>query len=43
LVAWDKVHRPIKLGGLGILDLQIMSCALQIRWLWLQKTNDKRA
>jgi hypothetical protein len=31
LVAWDKVQRPIKLGGLGILDLEIMSCALQIR------------
>jgi hypothetical protein len=28
LVAWDKVHRPIKLGGLGILDLEITSCAL---------------
>jgi hypothetical protein len=43
LVAWDKVQRLIKLGGLGILDLEIMSCALQIRWLWLQKTDDKRA
>jgi hypothetical protein len=43
LVAWDKVQRPLDLGGLGILNLEYLSWALQIRWLWLQKTGDARA
>lgn len=34
LVSWDKVQRPLDLGGLGILNLQIMGWALQARWLW---------
>jgi hypothetical protein len=38
LVAWDKVTRPLKLGGLGIPNLQHMCWALQAKWLWLQKT-----
>ncbi|GJN35066.1 hypothetical protein PR202_gb23798 [Eleusine coracana subsp. coracana] len=42
LVAWDKVQRPLHLGGLGILNLEYMSWALQIRWLWLQKTDPNR-
>lgn len=33
LVAWDKIMRPIDLGGLGIHNLEIMSWALQLRWL----------
>uniref|UniRef100_A0A0A8ZUL3 Reverse transcriptase domain-containing protein n=1 Tax=Arundo donax TaxID=35708 RepID=A0A0A8ZUL3_ARUDO len=36
LVAWDKVTRPLDLGGLGIHNLQVMSWALQMRWLWLR-------
>ena len=43
LVAWDKVQRPLELGGLGILNLEIMSWALQIRWLWFEKTDSHRA
>ncbi|GJN13052.1 hypothetical protein PR202_ga31385 [Eleusine coracana subsp. coracana] len=35
LVAWEKVQRPLDLGGLGIQNLQVMSWALQIKWLWL--------
>jgi hypothetical protein len=42
LVAWDKVQRPLDLGGLGILNLEYLSWALQIRWLWLQKIGDAR-
>jgi hypothetical protein len=42
LVAWEKVQRPLHLGGLGILNLEIMSWALQIRWLWFQKTDSNR-
>ena len=30
LVAWEKVQRPIDLGGLGILNLETMSWALQM-------------
>jgi hypothetical protein len=37
LVAWEKVMRPINLGGLGIHNLEIMSWTLQMRWFWLEK------
>ena len=43
LVAWEKVQRPLDLGGLGILNLELMSWALQIRWLWLKKTDPNRS
>ena len=39
LVAWEKVTRPIELGGLRIPNLVIMSWALQMIWLWFQKTS----
>jgi len=39
LVAWEKVQRPLELGGLGIPNLEIMGWALQVRWLWLRKTD----
>jgi hypothetical protein len=39
LIAWPKVSRPKKLGGLGILDLQKFGWALRVRWLWLSKTE----
>jgi len=42
LVAWEKVMRPLDLGGLGIHNLEIMSWALQMRWLWIEKTNPDR-
>jgi hypothetical protein len=35
LVSWDKISRPLDLGGLGIPNLQKMNWALQLRWLWL--------
>lgn len=42
LVSWEKVQRPLDLGGLGILNLQIMGWALQARWLWFRKTDTSR-
>jgi hypothetical protein len=42
LVAWDKVTRPLDLGGLGIPNLLYMSWALQAKWLWLIKTDPNR-
>jgi len=42
LVAWEKVMRPIDLGGLGIHNLEIMGWALQMRWLWFEKTKPDR-
>jgi hypothetical protein len=43
LVAWEKVMRPLDLGGLGIHNLEIMGWALQMRWLWIEKTNPDRS
>jgi hypothetical protein len=37
-----KVQRPLDLGGLRILDLETMSWALGMRWLWLRKTKPDR-
>jgi hypothetical protein len=31
--------QPIDLGGLGILNLEVMGWALQLCWLWVEKTN----
>ena len=42
LVAWEKVQRPLEYGGLGIHNLELLGCALRIRWLWAQKTNAER-
>ncbi|RLN05576.1 uncharacterized protein C2845_PM13G10410 [Panicum miliaceum] len=39
LVAWEKVCMPIEFGGLGIHNLEIVGWALQMRWLWLEKTR----
>jgi hypothetical protein len=43
LVAWRKVCRPLKLGGLGIPNLQELCWALRMRWLWLQKIETGRS
>lgn len=42
LVTWDKVTRPLNLGGMGILNLQYISWALQTKWLWVQKIDPNR-
>ena len=42
LVAWEKVQRPLEYGGLGIHNLELLGCALKIRWLWAQKTDAER-
>jgi hypothetical protein len=39
LVAWYDVQCPLHLGGLGVLDLQLMSMALYVHWLWLQRVE----
>ena len=36
MVQWAKVKRPKKLGGLGVLDLEMFGRALRLRWLWYQ-------
>jgi hypothetical protein len=38
LVVWGKVQRPLALGGLGVVDLKFMGCALRLRWFWHQRT-----
>ncbi|CAN6231704.1 unnamed protein product [Urochloa humidicola] len=42
LVAWEKVQRPLEYGGLGIHNLELLGCALRIRWLWAEKTDPER-
>jgi hypothetical protein len=42
LVAWEKIMRPLDLGGLGIPNLEVMAWALQIRWQWFKKTKADR-
>jgi hypothetical protein len=42
LVAWEKVMRPLDLGGLGITNLEVMAWALQARWQWHKKTRVDR-
>lgn len=41
-VSWLRVMRPLQLGGLGVLDLETMAWALQMRWAWLSKTDPER-
>lgn len=43
LVAWEKVQRPLEYGGLAIHNLELLGCALRIRWLWAQKTDRDRS
>ena len=35
-VSWARLQRPIERGGLGIIDLELFSRALRLRWLWGQ-------
>ena len=34
-VAWSKVCSPVRIGGLGIIDLNKFSTALRLRWQWI--------
>ena len=40
-MAWPVVARPYEFGGLGVLDLRLMGLALQVRWLWLQRSLEE--
>jgi hypothetical protein len=42
LVSWTNVQRPLRYGGLVVLDLERLGWSLRIRWLWLQKTDTSR-
>jgi hypothetical protein len=37
LVGWQKVYRPLELGGLGIHNPEVLGWSLNMRWLWLKK------
>lgn len=34
-VNWNRVTRPLRLGGLGIHNLEILGWARWMRWLWM--------
>ena len=42
LVNWPMVCQPKDIGGLGILDLEILSKAFRVRWAWNLRANEKR-
>jgi hypothetical protein len=42
-VNWQRVTRPIAYGGLGVHDLERTSMSLRLRWLWLSRTDGRRA
>jgi hypothetical protein len=42
LVGWQKVCLPLTLGGLGVPNLEVMGWSLNMRWLWLKKTQPER-
>lgn len=41
LISRRKLLIPKRNGGLGLKDLKIMGLALRLRWMWLQRTEDK--
>jgi hypothetical protein len=43
LVRWAKVLKPKKFGGLGVLDLDMFSMALRLRWLWYEWAEEDRS
>lgn len=42
LVQWARVKRPKHLGVLGVLDLELFSRALRLRWLWFDCVDEDR-
>jgi hypothetical protein len=42
LVAWQKICKPLSMGGLGVKDLPLQGIALQMRWDWLRHTDPLR-
>jgi len=42
LVKWSKVLKPKNFGGLGVLDLDLFSRALRLRWLWYEWVAPER-
>lgn len=42
LIRWSKTMRPKCFGGQGILDLDLFSRALRLRWLWSEWTSPNR-
>jgi hypothetical protein len=41
-VSWKKIYSPLKYGGLGLPNLPLFVCALRLRWLWLEWSDEPR-
>jgi hypothetical protein len=39
MVSWAKVCRPFDLGALGLHNLEVLGWVLNMRWLWMKKTQ----
>jgi hypothetical protein len=42
MISSDSIQRPLQYGGLGVLNLEVMSWALHVWWIWLEKTDSCR-
>jgi hypothetical protein len=42
-VNWQLIAHPIQLGSLGIRNMERTGLALRLRWMWFDRTNDRRA
>ena len=40
-VAWEKISRPLEMGGLGIRDLSVMNNAMTMKFLWRVAAGSK--
>jgi hypothetical protein len=39
-VSWERVCRPLELGGLGVHNLEALGWSLNMRWLWYKTRTE---
>jgi hypothetical protein len=43
LVAWSQVQQLLQLGGPIVLDIHMLSIALHVHWLWLERSKPPKS